>query len=46
VVKVIGKIQPVEIKDIEAEGVDYAEAKAALEQQVPEGWRLIQVLTV
>ncbi|SDQ24930.1 hypothetical protein SAMN04489742_0260 [Arthrobacter crystallopoietes] len=35
-----------EIKEIEAEGVDYAEAKIALEQQIPEGWRLIQVLTV
>jgi len=46
VVKVVGKIQPVEIRELEAEGEDFAAAKAALESQVPEGWRLIQVLSV
>jgi hypothetical protein len=46
VVKVIGKIAPLEVKELEAEDETYADAKAALASQVPEGWRLIQVLTV
>ncbi|MCG2620487.1 hypothetical protein LVY72_01010 [Arthrobacter sp. I2-34] len=45
-VKVIGKIAPLEVKELEAEGETYADAKAALEGQVPEGWRLIQTLTI
>jgi hypothetical protein len=45
VVKVVGIIQPVETKELSAEGDTYAEAKAAIEAQVPEGWRLLQIKT-
>ncbi|NKX51532.1 hypothetical protein HER39_13335 [Arthrobacter deserti] len=45
-VKVIGKIAPLDVKELDAEAETYAGAKAALESQVPEGWRLIQELTV
>ncbi|MFT4471262.1 hypothetical protein ACMX2H_15270 [Arthrobacter sulfonylureivorans] len=44
-VKVVGIIQPVETKELSAEGESYADARAALEAQVPEGWRLLQILT-
>lgn len=43
--KVVGKIQPYEVQEIRAEGDDYEAAKEALEAQVPEGWRLISVMT-
>jgi hypothetical protein len=43
VVKVVGIIQPVETKELSAEGESYADARAAIEAQVPEGWRLLQV---
>jgi hypothetical protein len=45
VVKVVGIIQPVETKELSAEGESYADARAALEAQVPEGWRLLQIMT-
>lgn len=44
-VKVVGVIQPFETKEIRAEGSEYEEARAALQAQVPEGWRLISVMT-
>jgi hypothetical protein len=44
-VKVVGVIQPYETKEIRADGGDYEDAKAALEAQVPEGWRLISIMT-
>jgi hypothetical protein len=44
VVKVVGIIQPVETKELSAEGESYADARAAIEAQVPEGWRLLQVI--
>jgi hypothetical protein len=43
VVKVVGIIQPVETRELSAEGESYVDAKAAIEAQVPEGWRLLQV---
>jgi hypothetical protein len=45
VVKVKGIMRPIETKELEAEGEDYAAARKALEAQVPEGWQLLQVMT-
>ncbi|EMY34995.1 hypothetical protein D477_006663 [Arthrobacter crystallopoietes BAB-32] len=44
-VKVKGTIRPMEIREIQAEGEDYAAAREALEAQVTEGWQLLSVLT-
>lgn len=44
-VKVVGKIQPFEVQEIRAEAAEYEDAKVALEAQVPEGWRLISIMT-
>lgn len=44
-VKLVGKIQPFEVQEIRAEGAEYEDAKEALEAQVPEGWRLISIMT-
>ena len=43
-VKVVGIIQPVETRELSAEADTYADAKAAIEEQVPDGWRLLQVI--
>jgi len=45
VVKVKGTIRPMEIREIQAEGEDYAAAREALQAQVPEGWQLLSVMT-
>ena len=44
-VKVKGTIRPMEIREIQAEGEDYAAAREALQAQVPEGWQLLSVMT-
>ena len=44
-VKVKGIMRPIETRELEAEGEDYAAAREALEAQVPEGWLLLQVMT-
>lgn len=43
-VKVVGIIKPVEIKEIRAEGDGYEEARDALQAMVPEGWSLQSIL--
>lgn len=42
--KLRGTIRPVETKELTAEAESYEEARAKLENQVPEGWQLLQVL--
>lgn len=44
-VKLVGVIQPFETQEIRAEGAEYEDAKAALEAQVPDGWRLLSIMT-
>lgn len=44
-IKLAGTIQPMEKRQIKAEGVDYEEARAALDAAVPEGWQLISIIT-
>ncbi|MFB9714240.1 hypothetical protein [Arthrobacter methylotrophus] len=42
-VKVVGIIAPKETQEINTEGASYTEAYAALNEVVPEGWRLLSV---
>ncbi|ABM10460.1 MULTISPECIES: hypothetical protein [Paenarthrobacter] len=44
-VKVKGVIRPMETRELEAEGEDYAAAREALLAQVPEGWQVLSVMT-
>jgi hypothetical protein len=44
-IKLVGTIQPVEKRQIHAEGADYEAARAALDAEVPEGWQLISIST-
>jgi len=39
-VKVIGLLRSKETRTIEVDAATYLEGKAALEQQIPEGWEL------
>lgn len=39
-INVVGVIKPVETKEIRAEADSYADAYAALQEVVPEGWAL------
>lgn len=39
--KLIASIGPTEVRELEAEGDDYDSARAAVEAQVPEGWRIL-----
>lgn len=43
--EVIAHIRPTEVREIEAEGEDYAAARAAAIAQIPEGWQLLSVTT-
>lgn len=43
--KVKGLIRPIETRELQAEGENYAAAREALEAQVPEGWLLLSVIT-
>ncbi|MCC3292623.1 hypothetical protein [Arthrobacter sp. zg-Y1110] len=45
-VKVSGVIRPLEKREISAEAEAYTEARQALLEQLPEGWELIQVMTL
>ncbi|WP_426624496.1 hypothetical protein ACPPVW_18395 [Leifsonia sp. McL0607] len=40
------RIRPSETQELEAEGTDYVTARDALRSRVPEGWRLLHILTV
>ncbi|WP_426624446.1 hypothetical protein ACPPVW_18135 [Leifsonia sp. McL0607] len=40
------RIRPSEIQELEAEGIGYMAARDALRSRVPEGWRLLHILTV
>ncbi|MGO3886240.1 MAG: hypothetical protein ACTJHU_08085 [Mycetocola sp.] len=42
--KVQVTIAPTETRVIEVEGADYAAARAQADAQVPEGWRILQVI--
>lgn len=44
-IKLAGTIQPIEKRQVKAEGADYEEARAALDAAVPEGWQLISIIT-
>ena len=39
--KLIGLIRSAETREIEVEATSYAEARAAIEAQVPEGWQVL-----
>ncbi|WP_426624466.1 hypothetical protein ACPPVW_18235 [Leifsonia sp. McL0607] len=40
------RIRPSEMQELEAEGIDYVATRDALRAQVPNGWRLLHILTV
>lgn len=42
--KVIGKIRQTGVQELAVEAENYAQARAELESQVPDGWELIQVM--
>ena len=39
--KLLGLIRSTETREIEVEATSYAEARAAIEAQVPEGWQVL-----
>jgi hypothetical protein len=43
--KLTASIRPTETRTLQAEAGDYETAKAQIEVQVPEGWRILQILT-
>lgn len=44
--KLVAMIGPTEVKEIDAEGDDYQSARDAIDENVPEGWRVLSYRTV